>query len=409
MNRFKSDRFSSRSVYRKLSLAIFAVLVVSNAVLLYLFIQERSNNKNLIKFVTEARRDLDQIHESLRQKDLQKAFRHLTEAQKQVVALLPAQSLSSQQPKAEKEASQPVPPVRERVASVPPQPVVSLVSAAHGVPGPLVFADAGEYLLVCEKDLKNLAVYRFTEGKFSLVTQYPCVVGANNYDKVQDGDFATPLGVYFFLRFSPGNTLPEIYGYGAYITNYPNFMDRREGKKGGGIWLHGHSPGKNIGFDVVDTKGCIVVSNNALREMSTFLNPRGTPIVIVNNLQFAKQEDQSELSKELRAFLDSWKHSWESIDTKKYLSYYSTNFVNSEGMSFPDFKKHKERTNRTKKFIQLKIDNLAILIPPEHGGKIAIARFLQRYNSNNFKSDTRKIFYLRKGQTEWQIIGESSY
>jgi murein L,D-transpeptidase YafK len=186
-------------------------------------------------------------------------------------------------------------------------------------------------------------------------------------------------------------------------------MDRWEGKKGGGIWLHGHSPAKNIGFDVVDTKGCIVVSNDALREMNTFLNPRGTPIVIVNKLQFAKQEDQSEVSKELRAFLNSWKHSWESINTKKYLSYYSANFVNNEGMSFPDFKKHKERTNRTKKFIHVKIDNLAILIPPEHGGKIAIARFLQRYNSNNFKTDTRKIFYLRKGQTEWQIIGESSY
>lgn len=360
----------------------------------------------MLKFIAEASRDFDQIHESLRQKDLQKAFRHLNEAQKQVIALLPPQSIPVQQTEVPKKEVQ---PARETVASVPPQPAVSVVPATHETPVPLVFADAGEYLLICEKEIKNLAVFRFADGKFSLVKQYPCIVGANNHDKVRDGDFATPVGVYFFLRFAPGNTLPENYGYGAYVTNYPNFLDRMEGKKGGGIWLHGHSPGKNIGSDVVDTKGCIVVSNDALKEMSTFLKPRGTPIIIVKKLQYVKKEDQSELSKELRTFLNSWKQSWESINTKKYLSYYSPNFINSEGMSFSAFKKHKEKTNRTKKFIQVKVDNLALLVPPEHGGKVAIARFTQRYNSNNFKSDTNKIFYLKKGQSGWQIMGESSY
>jgi hypothetical protein len=48
-------------------------------------------------------------------------------------------------------------------------------------------------------------------------------------------------------------------------------------------------------------------------------------------------------------------------------------------------------------------------MPPEYGGNVAVARFQQRYNSNNFKSDSKKIFYLKKGQAGWQIIGESSY
>jgi hypothetical protein len=55
------------------------------------------------------------------------------------------------------------------------------------------------------------------------------------------------------------------------------------------------------------------------------------------------------------------------------------------------------------------MEDLAILMPQEHGGNVAVARFQQRYNSNNFKRDSKKIFYLKKGQAGWQIIGESSY
>ena len=91
------------------------------------------------------------------------------------------------------------------------------------------------------------------------------------------------------------------------------------------------------------------------------------------------------------------------------MRFYAPEFVNSEGMGYQAFKQQKEKVNKGKKFIRVKTENIAILIPREYGGKIAIVRFLQRYHSNNFNSDSKKIFYLKKGQTGWQIIGESSY
>lgn len=408
----KNIHSSSRSPSRLLIL-VLVLLTLSNIVLGYLYLKERSTSKNMAVFVERAKVEYDQIYESLRQKDLQRAFRHLNEAQNQVLAFLPAPPGPTSQPQNSGKGVQPaqsVQAVHEKVVS-PPQPSAQVVpSPPQGMPSPFVFAETGDHFLMCEKDMRTLSLYTVSApGKVTLVKQYPCVVGANNYNKERDGDFATPVGVYFFLRFAPGSTLPENYGYGAYVMNYPNFLDRREGKKGGGIWLHGHSPSKVFGSDVVDTKGCIVVSNEALKELSTFLKPSGTPIVIVKRLQFVKQEDYGERSKELRNFLNSWKQSWESINTKKYLSYYSPHFINSEGMNFNAFKKHKEKTNKTKKFIQVKIENLAIFMSPEHGENVAVARFLQRYNSNNFKSDTNKIFYLQKGQSGWHIIGESSY
>jgi murein L,D-transpeptidase YafK len=409
MKIFRTNRESPASKYLKIGIALVVLLLLSNSILLYLYIKEKNNNKNLSGLIDKTNKDFSQIHESLKQKDLQKAFRHLTEAQKQVIAMLPPTSSPSSKPAEETKELSAVSPTRVKETPAPSQPVVSVAASAQETPYPFVFADQGEYLLVCEKDTKILYIFRLLDEKFSLVKQYPCIIGANNHDKRLEGDFATPEGVYFFLRFAPGRTLAEKYGYGAFVLNYPNFLDRKERKEGGGIWLHGHSAGKIVGADIPDTKGCIVVSNDALKEMSGFLKSNGTPIAIVNKLQLTNIESQKELAKELNNFLNSWRQSWESINTKKYLSFYSPAFVNAEGMSYNAFKRHKERTNRSKKFIRVKMENLAILMPPEHGGNVAVARFQQRYSSNNFKIDSKKIFYLKKGQAGWQIIGESSY
>ena len=409
MNKYRSYRNTSVSMYRKIGISVIIALLVSNSLLLYLFIKEKNNNKNLISVIDKTNNDFNQIHESLKQKDLQKAFRHLVEAQKQVVAMLPAKVSSPQALSLEKKELPPAQSPQTKTATAPSQVVASLPSSAQETPYPFVHADAGEYLLICDKDSKILYIFQYLDGKFSPVKQYPCIIGANNHDKRTEGDFATPEGVYFFLRFATGKSLTENYGYGAFVLNYPNFLDRNERKDGGGIWIHGHSPDKTLGVNVLDTKGCIVVSNDALKEMSGFLQPNGTPIAIVNKLQYVHRVNQNDLSKELRNFMNLWRQSWESIDTEKYLSFYSTAFVNSEGMGYNAFKHHKEKTNKTKKFIRVKVENLAILVPPEHGGKVAVVRFHQRYSSNNFKIDSKKIFYLKKGMAGWQIIGESTY
>ncbi len=78
-------------------------------------------------------------------------------------------------------------------------------------------------------------------------------------------------------------------------------------------------------------------------------------------------------------------------------------------MGYQAFKKHKERVNSGKKFIRVTTEDLMILLPQEREGKVAIARFIQKYQSSNFKTESNKILYLKKGQGGWQIIGESSF
>lgn len=424
-----------------IGLILIAVLLLSTLTLAYLYLKDRTQRDLLLMQIQETQKRLDQIHLSLTQGDLKKAFSELAQAKKSVADLLP--SVAETPPKqviAQKEPAAPQPPVPASKlpaapASQPPIPAptvklpapgssapsaaapaktvplprpAGLILAADESPYPLVLADAGEYLIVAEKDQKTLHLFRYADNRFVLAKSYPCIVGANGVDKKREGDLATPLGNYFFLRYIPGKNLPEKYGYGAFVLNYPNFLDRKARKDGTGIWLHGHAQGKSLGDpELQNTKGCIAVSNEVLKELTGFLKASGTPVVVVNHLQKNKISDQRHMAEELTAFMKGWGKAWESGNIKTFMSHYSSEFINGDGMNYQAFKRQKERVNSGKKFIRVQIENPAILLVQEERGEIAVFRFTQRYRSNNFESNTKKIFYLKKGQAGWQIIGES--
>ena len=392
---------------------MIVLLLFSTLTLSYFYVNIRNQNEVLLKQVQETQKKLDQLQISLAQGDLKKAFTDLAQAQKNIAALLP----QTPEPVQKSLLALNQPPVASPPATAPSSPPAppsaktipaTLTLAADESPFPLVLAEAGEYLLICEKDQKILHLFRYVDNRFALVKSYPSIVGANGHDKKKAGDLATPVGNYFFLRYIPGKSLSKKYGYGAFVLNYPNFLDRKDRKDGTGIWLHGHTPNKSIGEqELQNTSGCVVVSNDVLKELTGLLKANGTPMVVVNRLQLTKMEHQRHLSEELNTFMKSWGRAWESVNTKEFMSYYSNDFINGDGMDYQAFKRQKETVNSGKKFIRVKIENLAILLPQEKGGQIAVVRFMQRYRSSNFESDTKKLFYLKKGQAGWQIIGES--
>jgi murein L,D-transpeptidase YafK len=345
----------------KLGIALIVLLLFSILILSYFYVNVRNQNEALLKQVQETQKKLDQLRISLAQGDLKKAFTDLAQAQKNVAALLPqtpepAQKpllALNQQPVASRPATAPsspsAPPSAKTVPVKPPPAVIpaTLTLAANESPFPLVLAEAGEYLLICEKDQNTLHLFRYVDNRFALVKSYPTLVGANGLDKKKAGDLATPVGNYFFLRYIPGKSLPEKYGYGAFVLNYPNFLDRKDGKNGTGIWLHGHTPGKSLGEEELqNTSGCVVVSNDVLQELTGLLKANGTPMAVVNRLQLTKVEHQRHLSEELNTFMKSWGRAWESADTVKFMSYYSHDFINGDGMNYQAFKRQKERVRK---------------------------------------------------------------
>jgi murein L,D-transpeptidase YafK len=269
------------------------------------------------------------------------------------------------------------------------------------VPLPIVHVKPQEYFLLCEKNAKTLYLFHSEPNRLALIKSYPCIVGSNNGDKKEAGDLATPEGIYFLVSFL--SNLPERYGSGAFPLNYPNLLDQKEGKKGSGIWLHGFPDHLERPFS---SEGCVVVKDEDLKELMKFIKIGDTPLVILDTIRYQSMENQQKVFQHLRHFLQGWKGAWESLDTREYLGYYSRDFINGEGMNYERFKAHKERVNQSKRFIKLHIESKSFLLFPKNGGQIAVLRINQDYTSDNFKSYTRKILYLREEQGQWKIIGD---
>jgi murein L,D-transpeptidase YafK len=271
------------------------------------------------------------------------------------------------------------------------------------IPLPFVHIMDKDYFLLCDKEGKTLHLYRSEESSFSLIKSYPCIVGSNNVDKKEAGDLATPEGIYFLASFMAKKDLPEKYGVGAFSLNYPNFLDRKEGKKGSGIWLHGYS---NRLERPLSSEGCVVVKDEFLKELIGFIKIGDTPLVIVDRIQYKPAEDQLRLLRLFSQFLKDWETAWESRDTEKYLSFYSRDFVSSDGKNYQKFKEYKSRVNQSKRFIHLQMEQKSILLSQKDERHIAVVRMNQDYRSDNFKSFSRKVLYLKEKQGKWEIIGE---
>jgi murein L,D-transpeptidase YafK len=418
----KNYRDTSSDFYIKVGIGLIALLLILSLILLTLFIKETKNSGKALRILQETNRSLVLLQDSLGRTDMQKAFVHLADARRQIAAALPpapaappAKTVTEPKPLpvktvAESKGEPVKPPVVAQKPHAVPVKTAQLSIPAGEMPAPLGWAVAGEYALICEKESKLLHLFKFQDERFALVKSYPCIIGANGTNKKKAGDYATPKGSYFTLRYTPGSALQEIYGEGAFVLNYPNFLDRKERKDGGGIWIHGHLPGKIVGVgDLVSTKGCIAVSNDIIRELKNLLPPNGANVSIVEKVTFVKESSRKESLQEIRNFMNAWRQAWESGDTGKYLRYYSKDFINSDGMDFAAFRRHKERVNSSKKFIRVNVEQIAIVFPQEREGETAAVRFVQKYRSNNFESHSKKLFYLKKGQEGWTIFGESAF
>ena len=82
----------------------------------------------------------------------------------------------------------------------------------------------------------------------------------------------------------------DLYGNIAYSLNYPNPIDRINGKTGGGIWLHGR--GKT--FVPRDTRGCVALKVPDMRDVAGEAL-YGTPVVIASGVEWVQEPGDNEV------------------------------------------------------------------------------------------------------------------
>ncbi|MCF7804856.1 MAG: L,D-transpeptidase family protein [Candidatus Marinimicrobia bacterium] len=259
-------------------------------------------------------------------------------------------------------------------------------------------ADSTSYILVVDKTDQEMHLIKSPRpGALEIIKTYRVTTGRVNGNKEVEGDLKTPEGIYRVIDLLPGENLLPKYGPLAFVLNYPNFADRKFGRTGGGIWIHGRDE------EIQDflTEGCVSLRNDQILELQQYITLRETQVVIEDSLQPLDSSGYERQIKEWESKIDTWADAWESGDTEQYFSFYSPIFRDGE-LDLEGFKRKKRSLERTYDWKRVNVKD-AVVLSSETETKIS---FFQEYYCPNFYSEGVKTLTMIPNDHHWKIIGE---
>ena len=142
------------------------------------------------------------------------------------------------------------------------------------------------YAFLVDKHARTLSVWQSFEDSVKLVGAWPTDIGERDGDKLIQGDRRTPEGIYFFQTTMDGRKVDySQYGARIFTLDYPNYFDRLEKKTGTGIWFHAIPETKSL---LRGSRGCVVVRNEVIQDLSKFIDLKRTPMLIVNHVDYVE-------------------------------------------------------------------------------------------------------------------------
>ena len=184
---------------------------------------------------------------------------------------------------------------------------------------------SSKHAVAVDASRSRMYVFENQNGQLKLVSDHYVSVGRLGTEKQLEGDQRTPLGVYFITSRLEQRQLDDFYGAGALPLNYPNEYDRRLGKTGGGIWLHG-VPSRSYSRPPNATDGCVALPNEELRGLLKVLEPRRTPVVISQRLDWVDHRALNDERGETQALLERWRTARSGTRADTLAPFYSTQF-----------------------------------------------------------------------------------
>ena len=261
------------------------------------------------------------------------------------------------------------------------------------------------YAIVVDNKRSRLYLYQNENGRPRFVADYYISTGKRGGEKTREGDEKTPVGVYHVTASLPRNKLSDFYGSGAFPISYPNEWDRRHGRNGHGIWLHG-TPSDTYSRAPRASNGCVVLANADLDALSKKLQIGLTPVIISEQVEWLSLDDWNAERNALNAEIQRWRSDWESMDTDRYLTHYSKKF-SADHENLAQWAQHKRQVNSGKTWIKLKLSNFSMFRNPGKDELVVVA-FDQDYRSNNLSNTMKKRQYWTKEGGKWRIIYEGA-
>jgi murein L,D-transpeptidase YafK len=197
-------------------------------------------------------------------------------------------------------------------------------------------SNRNKHAIAIDTSRSRLYLFENTSAGLKLVSDYYISVGKAGTAKAVEGDQRTPLGIYYITSNLDPKSLKDFYGSGALPINYPNILDTKRGKTGGGIWLHG-TPHDQFSRAPQASDGCIVLTNPDLTRIIRTVEVRTTPVVIASELKWVAPQSLLSESKPFEDALFAWRDFKSAGNLDRVLSFYTADF-NSFGKSIEQWR-----------------------------------------------------------------------
>jgi murein L,D-transpeptidase YafK len=261
------------------------------------------------------------------------------------------------------------------------------------------------HVLLVDSKRSRLYVFANADGRPRLIADYYVTLGKNGIDKTREGDQKTPVGVYHVTANLPRKKLTDFYGSGAFPINYPNEWDKRMGRNGSGIWLHG-VPSDLYSRPPRASDGCIVLANPDLDSVARYVQVGLTPVIISDEIEWADAAAVEADRKSLAAAIEQWRADWQSRDTEKYLGHYSAKF-SAGRQDLGAWSAHKRTVNAAKSWIKVGVSRVSMFRYPRERDFVVVT-LDQDYRSDGLSNVMRKRQYWVKEGARWKIIYEGA-
>lgn len=259
------------------------------------------------------------------------------------------------------------------------------------------------YAFVMDKSARTLSIWKQENQQTKFVTAVAADFGRNAGDKSSTGDARTPEGIYFFqqekenvaLDFSPFGQ----HNVDGFTLDYPNFFDGLEKKSGYGIWLHTLPDNLSLWRG---SKGCVVVRQDVLKQLATYITIKKTPIIIQDMVQYITADEAQKRRVAWNNWINTWRDSWQSKNIDNYITHYSDDFK-ALGMNREQWRSFKASLNEKYSFIKVALSDPMLLT---HKNEV-VFKLLQDYQSDQNADFGEKTLYIRRAeQDKLAIVGE---
>jgi len=299
-----------------------------------------------------------------------------------------------------------------------PTPVAGILTqqstTAELLPAALIHTgNTIDHIILVDLKRSYMMLYDTQHAEPRLIKRHYIASGLGGFGKRLEGDLKTPLGVYKIHGFRSDHSLPTLYGSGALMLNYPNSLDKLQGRTGSGIWLHG-VPHDQKSRSPRSSEGCVTMANDYLLELRDSINLQSTRVVLSDDITWLTPEQLRHDKQQQLQLFERYRRAWTNMNLINLQALYndgawplaakqlglSDNFKRVS-QSSPTSKQLKSKHAQTLAMINR--DTLSSIVVP--GSENIVQMSFQHGDKNEIHTT---LYWQKQPGGHWQIIQEDN-